>query len=183
MRIRRIILGPAGFKGLAIARGRGGVDRIKDKEGILQERINERTFGLLQTEGDFLSPVTLLEALSPVRNGLGDVLQGGMFSLPRGAIIETKGVLLARPIDADESGKIPSIPYVSETKTWGMAASTPKRDALAITATNVGSVLIDAKRAKVNCAAALAVTTDGPLTVTLADCPGATGTTVTHTYD
>jgi hypothetical protein len=80
-------------------------------------------------------------------------------------------------------GQVPAIPYTSETKTWGMAPSTPKHDELAITATNVGSVSIDAKRAKVNCAAALAVTTDGPLTVTLADCPGAKGTTVTHTYD
>ena len=106
MRIRRIILGPAGFKGLAIARGRGGVDRIKDKEGILQERINERTFGLFQTEGDLLSTETLLEPSGPVCNGFGGMLQDGIFSLSRGAIIETKGVLLARPIQTDEGGKV-----------------------------------------------------------------------------
>jgi hypothetical protein len=33
-------------------------------------------------------------------------------------------------------------------------------------------VTIDAKRAKVKCSAQLNVTTDGPLTVTLADCAG-----------
>jgi hypothetical protein len=79
-------------------------------------------------------------------------------------------------------GKIPAIPYVSETKTWGSAASAPKRDALDISAANVGAVTIDAKRAKVTCAATLNVTTDGPLTVTLADCPGAKDSTVTRTF-
>jgi len=43
-------------------------------------------------------------------NGFGRVFQSGIFSLPCGAIIQTKGVLLAlllaRPIDADESGKL-----------------------------------------------------------------------------
>ncbi len=40
------------------------------------------------------------------------------------------------------------------------------------TATNVSHVTIDATRAKVDCKAQLNVTTDGPLTVTLADCRG-----------
>jgi pimeloyl-ACP methyl ester carboxylesterase len=80
-------------------------------------------------------------------------------------------------------GKIPAIPFTSETKTWGKAPSAPKHDTLDMTATNVSAVTIDAKRAKVNCAATLNVKTDGPLTVTLADCPGATSTTVTHTFE
>ena len=46
------------------------------------------------------------------------------------------------------------------------------QDALDIAATNVSAVTIDAKRAKVDCKAHLNVTTDGPLTVTLADCKG-----------
>jgi hypothetical protein len=79
-------------------------------------------------------------------------------------------------------GQIPAIPYTSQTKTWGAAPSAPKRNALDITATNISGMSIDAKRAKVTCQAALNVTTDGPLTVTLADCPGAKGATVTHTY-
>ncbi len=80
-------------------------------------------------------------------------------------------------------GQVSAIPYTSETKAWGPAPATPKRNALVISASNVGSLSIDAKRAKVSCAATLTVTTDGPLAVTLADCPGATGTTVTHTFD
>jgi hypothetical protein len=91
------------------------------------------------------------------------------------------------PVNATEKGagtlmggKIPAIPYTSETKTWGKVPSAAKRDTLDLTATNVSAVTIDAKRAKVNCAATLNVKTDGPLTVTIADCAG--GASVTHSY-
>jgi hypothetical protein len=66
-------------------------------------------------------------------------------------------------------GKAPQ-DFSSETKTWGPAPVQPKKNVLDITATNVGQATIDAKRAKVNCAAQLNVNTDGPLTLTLADC-------------
>lgn len=79
-------------------------------------------------------------------------------------------------------GQIPAIPYTSQSKTWGPAPSTPVRDALVIKATNVGGVTIDAARARVDCAAQLDVTTDGPLQVTLADCPGHAGP-VTESFE
>jgi hypothetical protein len=41
-----------------------------------------------------------------------------------------------------------------------------------VTARNVSAMTIDAARAKVDCSAQLHVTTDGPLKVKLADCPG-----------
>ncbi len=69
-------------------------------------------------------------------------------------------------------GQIPAIPYTSQSKAWGVAPSEPASDALDVTATNVSAVTIDAKRAKVDCKAHLNVVTDGPLTVTLADCRG-----------
>src|SRR5438128_9491878 len=72
-------------------------------------------------------------------------------------------------------GQIPAIPFTSQTKTWGAAPQAPKHNALDIAATNISAMTIDAKRAKVSCQATLNVTTDGPLTVTLADCPGAKG--------
>ncbi len=77
-------------------------------------------------------------------------------------------------------GQIPAIPYSSQKKTWGPAPSAPKANALDITATNVSQVSIDAKRAKVNCAAQLNVTTDGPLQVTIAGCPH--GESVTRSF-
>ncbi len=69
-------------------------------------------------------------------------------------------------------GTIPAIPYTSQAKAWGPAPAEASADALQITATNVSSFTIDAKRAKIDCKAALHVSTDGPLQVTLADCRG-----------
>jgi hypothetical protein len=79
-------------------------------------------------------------------------------------------------------GQIPAIPYTSQSKSWGPAPSEAKADTLDIDATNVAAVTIDAKRAKVNCNAQLNVVTDGPLTVTLADCAGVKSTPVSFSF-
>ena len=69
-------------------------------------------------------------------------------------------------------GTIPAIPYTSQAKAWGPAPAEASADALQITATDVSAFTIDAKRAKIDCKAALHVSTDGPLQVTLTDCRG-----------
>jgi hypothetical protein len=46
-----------------------------------------------------------------------------------------------------------------------------------LSAQNVSHVSIDAARARIDCAATLRVSTDGPLKVTLSDCPGSGSTT------
>jgi hypothetical protein len=79
-------------------------------------------------------------------------------------------------------GQIPAIPFTSQSKTWGAAPAAPVHDALDLTATNVSAVTIDAKRAKVDCKAHLNVTTDGPVTVTLADCKGVKSKTVSASF-
>jgi hypothetical protein len=79
-------------------------------------------------------------------------------------------------------GQVPAVPYNSQSKTWGPAPAQPVADALDITATNIAAVTIDAKRAMVDCQAQLNVTTDGHLTVTLADCPEESGKTVTQSF-
>jgi hypothetical protein len=68
-------------------------------------------------------------------------------------------------------GQIGALPYTSQSKAWGAAPGEPVADALDITAANVASVTIDARRARVDCAAHLNVTSDGPLKVILRDCP------------
>ncbi|HEY4824489.1 MAG TPA: hypothetical protein VIH49_05515, partial [Solirubrobacteraceae bacterium] len=78
-------------------------------------------------------------------------------------------------------GQIPAIPYTSQSKAWGPAPAQTAADALDLTASNVSHVTIDAARAKVDCKAQLHVTTDGPLTVTLADCHGK-GRSVTQSF-
>jgi hypothetical protein len=69
-------------------------------------------------------------------------------------------------------GQIPAIPFTSQAKGWGAAPAAPVTDALDIHATNLARVSVDAARARVDCSASLNVTTDGPLKLTLADCPG-----------
>lgn len=66
-------------------------------------------------------------------------------------------------------GKAP-IPFTSETKTWGPAPSAPASNTLDIRATNIAHVTIDGKRARVSCHPQLNVESDGPITVTIADC-------------
>jgi hypothetical protein len=67
-------------------------------------------------------------------------------------------------------GNLPALAYTSQSKAWGPAPPKPKADALHIDAQNIGSVTINPQRARVSCGAQLDVTTDGPLTVTLAGC-------------
>jgi hypothetical protein len=62
------------------------------------------------------------------------------------------------------------LPYSEQSKTWGPAPKAPRRDALRLEATNLARVVVDPERAKLDCRARLAVTTDGPLAVRLAGC-------------
>jgi hypothetical protein len=68
-----------------------------------------------------------------------------------------------------KEGKAP-LAYTSESKTWGAAPSASSSNTLDITATNIAHVTIDGKRAKVSCNPHLNLTSDGPITVTVADC-------------
>jgi hypothetical protein len=69
-------------------------------------------------------------------------------------------------------GQIPAIPYTSQSKSWGPAPTEPVSDALDLGAVNVAQVTVDATRARVDCSAQLNVSSDGPMKVTLSDCPG-----------
>jgi hypothetical protein len=70
----------------------------------------------------------------------------------------------------------PAIAYTGFKNTYGTPPTTPVADKLVINATNIASATINPARAKVDCSAQLNVTTDGPLTITLAGCPSGTTT-------
>jgi hypothetical protein len=110
--------------------------------------------------------VTLREAAGAAPLASVDVRsQGfGVGDSPASATQHGAGVLTG--------GQVPAIPYTSQSRSWGPAPAEAVRDALSLSAKNVSRVTIDATRARVDCAAALSVTTDGPLKVTLSDCPG-----------
>jgi hypothetical protein len=63
-----------------------------------------------------------------------------------------------------------SLPFSSQAQTWGPAPVAPVTDRLLVHATNVVSVTIDHRRARVSCHARVDVVSDGPVKVTLAGC-------------
>ena len=121
----------------------------------------------------------------------GVSLRDSSGSAPLGTVdVRSQGFGVGDPIPGETQhgagaltgGTIPAIPYTSQSKAWGPAPSEPAADTLDINATNVSAVTIDAKRAKVNCKAHLNVVTDGPLTVTLADCTGVKSAPVSFSF-
>jgi hypothetical protein len=66
--------------------------------------------------------------------------------------------------------QLPVNAYTREARHYGPPSAAPVKDELDIKATNISTVTVDPQRAKVDCAAKLQVTTDGPLTVTLTGC-------------
>jgi len=64
----------------------------------------------------------------------------------------------------------PALPYLEVEQTWGPSPIKPSRDELSLKVTNLKAITVDVSRAHVDCDVQLDVTTDGPLTVTLAGC-------------
>jgi hypothetical protein len=67
-------------------------------------------------------------------------------------------------------GNMGPLAYASLTQTWSPALPAPAGDTLDINATNIATASIDVSRAHVDCNAKLNITTDGPISVTLAGC-------------
>jgi hypothetical protein len=67
-------------------------------------------------------------------------------------------------------GQFPAMAYAERFVDWGPAPVTPKKDALALTATNLRSVTVDVRRAGLTCRATVTAKTDGPLAVVLQGC-------------
>lgn len=67
-------------------------------------------------------------------------------------------------------GNLGDIRYVTQAQSWGRAPASPRSDTIDVNATNVARATIDVQRARVDCAAKLNVTTDGPIAITLAGC-------------
>jgi ribosomal protein L34 len=61
------------------------------------------------------------------------------------------------------------MPFVQREQTWTDAPAAPPADRLVVRAANVASATVDARRARLSCAPALDVTSDGPLDLRI-DC-------------
>jgi glucodextranase-like protein len=67
-------------------------------------------------------------------------------------------------------GNMGALTYASLTQTWAPPLPAPRSDTLDINATNIATATVDPSPAHVDCNAKLNITTDGPISVTLAGC-------------
>ena len=67
-------------------------------------------------------------------------------------------------------GNLGTLTFTSRRKRWGPAPQIPSANRIDLTARNVSSLTIHPTRARVGCNVDLRVTSDGPLTVTIAGC-------------
>jgi hypothetical protein len=67
-------------------------------------------------------------------------------------------------------GYLGPLTFASQRKTWGGSPKTAVRNEIDITAKNVGSAVVDVRRAHVNCHAAVKIDSDGPILVALPGC-------------
>jgi hypothetical protein len=74
------------------------------------------------------------------------------------------------PANLLEGGNLPPLNYSERRKSWGPERSVPTRDLLHLDAHNLARAVVHPARAQLSCHPRLDVSTDGPLTVTLAGC-------------
>jgi hypothetical protein len=105
LRIGRIGLGVAGLEGLTILRQGGGIHRKQDKEVMFLQRVDQRSAGDLETDGQRLAVKALPERSGPLINGVGAMGQHGEFTLAASGRLQADVVFRIGPVDADEGGE------------------------------------------------------------------------------
>ena len=147
------------------ARFLGAARVVRNPPRVTYVRNTGIDFPKLGTTADHAYWVSRIRARSTARLGKLDVISDA-FGLGRPASRSRtgQGRLLG--------GTLGPRPFAFERTTWGASPRTKHRNRLRISATNIASLRIDPRRARVTCAVKLAVKSDGPLKVHLAGCPG-----------
>jgi hypothetical protein len=120
--------------------------------------------GTVADHAYWLSGLTLRDTGGSAPLGTIDVRSGGFGAADPvpGATQVGAGLLTG--------GTLPALAFAGQSRAWGPVPPALPENRLTVTASNVGRVTIHRGRAQVGCDAALAVQTDGPLTVELAGC-------------
>jgi hypothetical protein len=92
--------------------------------------------------------------------------------------VRSEGFGLGDPVPSDTAhgsgtlagGALATLQYASQSRSWGSAPPAPLANRLVVDATNVSTLTIDPRRARVGCDATIALTSDGPTKVRLAGC-------------
>jgi hypothetical protein len=131
---------------------------------VVNPTMDFRSAGTVADHAYWLSGLRLRDAAGEAPLGKVDALSEGFGGgdPPAGPTQHTAGVLTG--------GNQPAMPYAEQSRSWGKAPGTPRRDVLNLDAENLSRVVVHPKRARLGCDAKLRVTTDGPLDVRLAGC-------------
>jgi hypothetical protein len=128
---------------------------------VLDEAMNEPTWGLTSHHVYWLSGVRLRDATGPEGPQLGKV----------DAFSHGFGLASARP-NPPQTTHGTSGPYVytGQVRTWQNPALIARTDELDLSLTNIGAVTVNVQRARVNCGVRIRVRSDGPALIRLAGC-------------
>lgn len=116
---------------------------------------------IVHNKAYWLSHIKIRNNSTPYAKGTIDVLSEGFGRR------DAPYHLSIPSIGLDEGNQV----YWEVKGVWGPTRKAPKRDRLRIKATNIRSIAIDPKAARVSCNARLRIHSDGPIKVTLRGCP------------
>ena len=119
--------------------------------------------GLVHDGAYWVSDLEIRDASARVAKGQIDAVSHGFGLTEADTKLETPVVGVDNVATANA--------YATVERTWGAFKPAPRQDKLVITATNIRSVTIDPKAARLTCKATIEVHSDGPLKVTLRGCP------------
>jgi len=143
---------------------------------VVNSTLTDAAAGLEANHAYWISDLALAKENPEAYLGKIDVFSHGFgqadpIALPKtttSGTIDCGGVCFTNPPDG-----FPSVfSYTAVERKWEPAATAPTLNQLDIVATNIKNVTIDVARAKVDCNAVLKVTSDNPISITLAGCPG-----------
>jgi predicted esterase len=135
---------------------------------VLDTARNHKELGLV---GDHAYWVSGLTARDPSTSGAGTDPGGQIDVVSHGdGAVDPASTSLPPGIGTLGGGNLGPLVYTQLGQTWTALPPGPASDALTVTATNIATATIDPKRAGVTCAARVDITSDGPITVTLAGC-------------
>ncbi|GII56609.1 hypothetical protein Pth03_49980 [Planotetraspora thailandica] len=130
---------------------------------VLNGMMNEPAVGLNADHAYWVSRLKLRNGGVTPPTGTVDVFSHGFGTGdPAPAPLHTESGQL--------QGATQPISYDMRSRDWEKAPSIPVKNRLDITATNIGEVTVDVRRARVRCDAVLDVHSDGPIAVTLDGC-------------
>src|SRR5215470_18340822 len=115
IRILRIIFGAAGRECFPVLSQGGGVDGVKNQKVVLQERIDQKTPRLLQTDGNGLSDKAGAQGSSPGLKGFWGVREDARLCLTGRHVKQTDIMFGIGPINGDQGSKL----FHISSSCWG----------------------------------------------------------------